>query len=305
MTLERTFSEQVGLLVALLPHVARQQCFALKGGTAINLFVRDMPRLSVDIDLVYLPLQDREASLAGIDAALQAMATDVARAVPGSNVRALMLPGTRFRVKLLVQRGEATVKVEVTPVLRGSLLPPEMRETTPKVRDAFGYAQTMVLAFDELYAGKLCAALDRQHPRDLFDTQLLLRNEGITAALKDMFLVYLLAHNRSMVELLNPRLQDIAPVYAAEFAGMTVEPVGLEALLETRNQLITTLNAALTDADKRFLLAVKKGDADWRGFAYPKAAELPAIKWKLFNLERMAAAKRKAAARKLESFLFE
>ncbi len=47
------FTEQVRLLVALLPRVAKQECFALKGGTAINMFLRDMPRLSVDIDLAY------------------------------------------------------------------------------------------------------------------------------------------------------------------------------------------------------------------------------------------------------------
>jgi hypothetical protein len=55
------FTEQVRLLVALLPSVAKQTCFALKGGTAINLFLRDMPRLSVDIDLTYLPVEDRPA----------------------------------------------------------------------------------------------------------------------------------------------------------------------------------------------------------------------------------------------------
>jgi hypothetical protein len=54
------FEAQVALLVRVLPHVATETCFALKGGTAINLFVRDLPRLSVDIDLVYLPIENRE-----------------------------------------------------------------------------------------------------------------------------------------------------------------------------------------------------------------------------------------------------
>ena len=61
------FSEQVKLLVHVLPHVTKEECFALKGGTAINLFIRDLPRLSVDIDLAYIPLQDREKSLIAID----------------------------------------------------------------------------------------------------------------------------------------------------------------------------------------------------------------------------------------------
>jgi len=304
MALDRTFSEQVRLLVNVLPQVARQACFALKGGTAINLFVRDMPRLSVDIDLAYLPVADRDTSLAGIDAALRAIAVDVERAVPGCSVQASLLNGTHYWFKLLVMRGGVAVKVEVTPVLRGSLMPPELREVTARVRDDFGYARMQVLAFNELYAGKLCAALDRQHPRDLYDTRLLLANEGITPALKSVFLVYLLAHNRPMVELLNPIMQDIAPDYAAEFSGMVVEPVSLDALIESRAQLVQQLNSALTDADKHFLLAVKKGDADWQAFAYPQARNLPAIQWKLHNLARMSDNKRQAAAAKLEAFLF-
>lgn len=304
MALAQTFSEQVGLLVSLLPIVARQKCFALKGGTAINLFVRDMPRLSVDIDLVYLPLEERNTSLAGIDKALRTIASDIERMVSGCRVHASILKGTRFHFKLLVVRGDAAVKVEVTPVLRGSLLTPELHEVSQSVRNGFGYARMQVLAFDELYAGKLCAALDRQHPRDLYDVHLLLANEGITPALKDVFLVYLLAHNRPIVELLNPTMQDIEPAYRAEFSGMVAEPVSLETLIESRTQLVQILNNTLTDADKRFLLAVKKGGADWTQFAYPQALHLPAIQWKLHNLERISDKKRQEAAEKLEAFLF-
>jgi hypothetical protein len=249
-------------------------------------------------------VEERETSLAGIDTALRAIAKDVERAVPGCRVQASVLNGTRYWFKLLVMQGEVAVKVEVTPVLRGSLSPPELREVTARVRDDFGYARMQLLAFNELYAGKLCAALDRQHPRDLYDVRLLLANEGITPALKDVFLVYLLAHNRPMVELLNPVMQDIEPAYMAEFSGMVAEPVDLDALLETRTRLIQDINTALTDADKRFLLSVKQGEVDWTGFAYPAAANLPAVRWKLHNLARMEEHKRQMAADKLEAFLF-
>ena len=60
---------QVNLLIRLLPFIAQEDCFALKGGTAINLFVRDLPRLSVDIDLVYLPIEERAQTMKRIDAA--------------------------------------------------------------------------------------------------------------------------------------------------------------------------------------------------------------------------------------------
>ena len=64
----------MALLVRLLPHVAKNEVFALKGGTAINLFYRDLPRLSVDLDLTYLPIKERTESLAEINEAMDCIA---------------------------------------------------------------------------------------------------------------------------------------------------------------------------------------------------------------------------------------
>ena len=179
-----------------------------------------------------------------------------------------------------------------------------MSEVNQRVRNAFGYARRQLLAFEDLYAGKLCAALDRQHPRDLFDVHQLLTNEGISRQLKNAFLVYLLGHNRPMVELLDPVMQDIEPAYRDEFEGMVLESVSLDELIETRSQLVQALRGMLTDLDKQFLLAVKQGHADWEKFTFPEAVRLPAIRWKLHNLDRMPEKKRREAARKLESVLF-
>ena len=77
MPFNETYQRQVSLLIKMLPCVATEDCFALKGGTAINLFIRDMPRLSVDIDLTYLPVSSREESLAAIDAAMKRIAQRV------------------------------------------------------------------------------------------------------------------------------------------------------------------------------------------------------------------------------------
>ena len=66
----RSVERQVALLVRVMPLVMEALDLALKGGTAINLFIRHPPRLSVDIDLTYLPFQDRVASLAGIEATM-------------------------------------------------------------------------------------------------------------------------------------------------------------------------------------------------------------------------------------------
>lgn len=298
------FSEQVRLLVDVLPTVAKQHCFALKGGTALNLFVRDLPRLSVDIDLAYLPLADREASLVGIDAALENIATDITRSVPATQVNASFVHGTDKRIKLLVVRNGVVVKIEVTPVLRGCVYESELREVAPKAQAEFGYAQMQLLSFEDLYAGKLCAALDRQHPRDLYDVRLLLSNEGISTRLKDAFIVYLLGHNRAMAELLTPNRKDIEAIYHAEFVGMTLEEVSIESLLETREAMIANIHRLLTEQDKQFLLAVKRGDADWHEFSLPEVERLPAIQWKLHNLSQMKADRRRGALAALEHALY-
>ncbi|WP_342349649.1 nucleotidyl transferase AbiEii/AbiGii toxin family protein [uncultured Nitrospira sp.] len=298
------FTEQVRLLVTLLPHVARQDCFALKGGTAINLFVRNLPRLSVDIDLAYLPVEDRETSLAAIDCALQAIAGDITRAIPRVKVYGKVLGGTAKWFKFVVDRDGVTVKIEVTPVIRGSVYSSQRREITSKAQAMFGYAQVQTLSFEDLYAGKLCAALDRQHPRDLFDVQLLLETEGITSRLKDAFLVYLLSHNRSMTELLAPRRKEIETVFQGEFSRMAIEPISQESLEATREELIAAVHRILTEEDRQFLLAVKRGDADWSQFPIADARRLPSVQWKLHNLSRMDPLKRQKALNALERALY-
>jgi hypothetical protein len=130
----------------------------------------------VDIDLVYVPIQDRETSLREIWSALARIAQAIRKSVPGSIVTENSnADGTR----LLIRLHTAQIKIEVTPVLRGTVYPVELRTVRPIVEERFGFAEIQVVTFADLYAGKLVAALDRQHPRDLFDGQLLLANEGI------------------------------------------------------------------------------------------------------------------------------
>lgn len=64
MPVDESYRRQVSLLIKIVPLVAKETVFALKGGTAINLFLRNMPRLSVDIDLTYLPVKDRASARA-------------------------------------------------------------------------------------------------------------------------------------------------------------------------------------------------------------------------------------------------
>src|ERR1035441_10280040 len=186
------YRRQVALLVRVLPHVAQETCFALKGGTAINLFIRNMPRLSVDIDLTYLPVEARPASLAAIDAALRRIAERVRVNIGGAQIFETQLEG--FVTKLLVRAQGVQIKIEVTPVIRGCVFEAEVRAVAAVVEDTYGFAEMQLVSFADLYAGKAVAALDRQHPRDLFDARDLLANEGIDEALRGAFIAYMLSH---------------------------------------------------------------------------------------------------------------
>lgn len=295
------FFAQADLLVQVLPFVHAESVFALKGGTAINFFVRNFPRLSVDIDLVYLPVEDRTTSLRGIDAALQRIAAKIRRAMPGVQVREQKLPGDNRLIKLTVRAASgAEVKIEPNTVLRGCLFPTSERTLTAKAVEVFGRSATMrIVALPDLYGGKLCAALDRQHPRDLFDIHGLFQNEGLTDDVRRAFIVYLSSHVRPILELLRPHRKDLKQVYADQFAGMPLAPVALSVLEETREQLIERLNADMTLAEREFLLSLKRLEPKWDLLGLPGIERLPGPQWKLYNLRKMDPAKRQVAEGKL------
>lgn len=302
---DSVFFPQADLLVQALPFVHAEACFALKGGTAINFFVRDFPRLSVDIDLVYLPVEDRAATLRGIDAALQRVAAAVRRALPGVQVREQRPLGAKGVVKLALRaRGGAEVVIEPNTVLRGTLHPTVDRTLAPKAVALFGRSATMrVVSLPDLYGGKLCAALDRQHPRDLFDVHGLLEAEGLTDEIRRAFVVFLASHDRPMGELLTPNLKDLGQVYADQFSGMTNDPVSLAVLEETRTRLIARINAELTGPERKFLLSLKRREPQWDLLGLPGVERLPGPQWKLYNLRKMKPEKHAEAVARLKEKL--
>ncbi|MGD9924791.1 MAG: nucleotidyl transferase AbiEii/AbiGii toxin family protein [Pseudorhodoplanes sp.] len=276
--------------------------FALKGGTAINLFIRDLPRLSVDIDLVYLPMDDRDEALRKIADALSRIADAIAQAMPGTEiVRSYQDQADALR--LFVSQGDDRIKIELSPVLRGSVFPEEMREVSAAVEEQFGYVEMPLLSIPDLYAGKLCAALDRQHPRDLFDVKLLFENEGLSIDLIKTFIVYLISHNRTMAELLRPTRKDIAGIYEGEFLRMSQIEVSLDDLLAVRERLIADINKALTDDQREFLLSFKAREPKWELLGLDGVDRLPAVRWKLRNLERMPEQRHRRAYENLERVL--
>lgn len=292
------YYRQVELVIRVLPLVARQSHFALKGGTAINLFIRDLPRLSVDIDLTYLPLDTREIAIPAMEDALKRIADTIKRIIPGASVNAIT-----GHQKLQVSANGVQVKIEVSPVLRGTVLPPVKMEASDSVTEQFGYVETQVLMQEELYAGKLVAALDRQHPRDLFDVKVLLENEGISSRLMDLFVVYVASSNRPMSELLQPNLIPLQSVFENQFRGMSQQSITIKELEATRLMMLEQITELITDDQKAFLISFKKGTPDWDALAYPQIKQLPAIRWKLQNILRLSASNRENAVRKLKATL--
>jgi predicted nucleotidyltransferase component of viral defense system len=278
------YFKQAELLVRVLPNIARETCFALKGGTAINLFVRNLPRLSVDIDLVYLPIEDRTTSLTDIDNALNRIADSLEFSSPAYEV-IRQIEGRSKR--LLVRNTETQIKIELSPVLRGSVFPPLMMTVSEYVEESFGFAEIQVLSLPDLYGGKICAALDRQHPRDLFDVKLLLENEGINRQIMIAFLIYLISHNRPIRELVSPKLKDLTGIYTKHFQGMSESPVRVEELASARDSMIKTIHKEMTRKDKEFLLSFKSGVPNWSLIDLEGIERLPAVQWKLVNIRQM------------------
>jgi predicted nucleotidyltransferase component of viral defense system len=296
------YYRQVQFLIQLLPLVGEESCFALKGGTAINLFVRDLPRLSVDIDLVYLPTHDRAQALEAITAALTRMAQQIQAVFPDAHITETFLDKVDA-LRLIIAHKGVQIKIELSPVLRGTVYEPVIMSVTESVEAQFGYAEMAVVSLADLYAGKLCAALDRQHPRDLYDVKLLLENEGITEDIRKAFLVYLISHPRPISELLNPVLKELQPIYEGEFVAMTQQPVALEVLVETRAAMIRLLNSTITEAEKLFLLSFKNKQPDWSLLGLDGVNNLPAVRWKLINLHKIPDEKHQQALQQLKVVL--
>lgn len=295
------YFHQVQLLIRILPLIAKEKCFALKGGTAINLFVRDMPRLSVDIDLVYMPIDDRETAIKNVKAALNRIAEDTKATLPNS--KTLATYNNSDALRLIVEQKGVKIKIELSPVLRSSVFPTVEMEVKAQVEEKFGYAAISVLALPDLYAGKICAALDRQHPRDLFDIKLLLENEGFGNDLRKTFLVYLISHNRPISELIAPSRVDIRSIFQGEFLQMTQTPITVEQLEDIRERLIESIHRGLTNEEKQFLLSFKAKKPDWSLLGLEGIDKLPAVKWKMLNLERMPKDKHEKALQTLKEIL--
>jgi predicted nucleotidyltransferase component of viral defense system len=301
----QVYLDTARLLIQVAPLVFADNVFALKGGTAINLFVRDMPRLSVDLDLVFADHRPvRGDALASINEAIRSAVDRLKKRGFQTHSATVADAG---ETKLFVRRDKLEVKIEVNFVLRGTVHPVRSASLTSRAKEALlADLELPVVSLEDLYGGKLVAALDRQQPRDLFDVMQLFLHEGITPGIRRSFVAYLACHNRPIHEVLSPTLRDISGEYDNTFRGMTANPVELEALLSARDRMVTELQASLDAREREFLLSLTCAEPNWTLLGIEHLEQLPGVRWKLANLQRLAMTnpkKFKAQARELEKLL--
>lgn len=284
--IDQAYIDTVRLLLRVVPDIFRNEIFAMKGGTAINLFVQDMPRLSVDIDVVYVPRDpSREEALRAISDEISSIQQRLEKL--GLSVRLNKL-NSDSETKLFIEDDRSQVKVEVNVVFRGTIFPVEIRSLTAKTAQMFSTTvDAPVLAEAELYGSKIVAALDRQHPRDLFDVLKLYEQGDLTPDILEAVVIYLAGHNRPTHEVLFGTDKDISTSYANSFVGMTFEKSpSLEILLDVRAKLRADVTQRITEKHRDFLIGLAEANPDWPLLDCEHAESLPGLRWKLINLKK-------------------
>lgn len=291
------YARKVEILLRMIPLVTEEGVFAVHGGSAINLFVRNLPRYSVDIDLTYIPLEDRTSSLAHINEHLSNIAAKAQKAFRGMHI----VPKPDI-CKLLCEYQGRQIKIEVNQTKRGIIGGNVVRmPVCDKAQEEFGlYCETDIVPLTQLYGGKIAAALSRQHPRDLFDVKYM---EYPIEMTREGLLFCLLGSDRPIRESFAPSLIDQRDALANQFEGMTDTPFIYEEFEQTRGKLIVDVNALMTQDDKAFLLSFESAEPDWNKFEFGYFQDYPSVKWKLQNLLRLSSTnpdKMKSEVKKLE-----
>lgn len=277
--MNNAYKRQVKLLLTVLPEIAKEDCFAMHGGTAINLFLQDMPRLSVDIDLTFVEIAERPETLDAINAALLRIKECIEKL--SASMRVEHKPKV---CKLQISQQGVQIKVEVNMVGRGLLGPATQKTLCSSAQEEYEvFCAIPIVPLGQLYGGKLCAALDREHPRDLFDTKLLLEGIGFTDEIKRGFIFALISSNRPTHEMLEPNLLDQQTAFENQFEGMSDLTFSYDDYEATRDILIDTIRRNLNKSDKQFLLNFNRPQPDWSVYDYQR---FPSVKWKLFNLAK-------------------
>ena len=296
------YKKQVALLIRIMPLVYKIKDFAVHGGTAINLFHKNMPRYSVDIDVTYIPIQEREESLKMINAHLIELKKMIEKSMPG--IRITHKPNVW---KLLCVMDGATVKIEVNAIKRGLVGATEDKNLCNKAQTEFNMScKARIVSFSQLYGGKISAALSRQHPRDIFDCKYMPIDSFDDV--KDGLIFCLLGSDKPILESLQPNPIDQQDALENQFKGMTDIPFTYEDYKTTRLELINKVNNSLDKDNKTFLLSFEQGEPEWDKCGAGDLSGYPSVKWKLQNIRNLKEInpdKFDAGIDKLRKFLFK
>jgi predicted nucleotidyltransferase component of viral defense system len=272
------YKQQVELLIKILPLVYQIKDFAVHGGTAINLFHKNMPRYSVDIDLTYIPLKSRDESLNEITAHLLKLKELIEKTIPDITV----IPKLSVW-KLLCIKGGTQVKIEVNGTKRGILGEVEEKMLCEKARQDFNMTcRARIVPFAQLYGGKIAAALSRQHPRDLFDCKFM--EIQSLDEIKDGIMLCLLGSDKPIIESLQPNPVNQLETLENQFDGMSDIPFTYNDFEETRKNLIERVKKMLTADDKEFLISFEAGNPNWKKCCAGDLSIFPSVQWKSLNI---------------------
>ena len=300
--MNRMYRQQVELLLRIIPTLEEVDSFAIHGGTAINLYILDLPRYSVDIDVTYTPIKPRDESFADIHKNLSIIKEKVKTVVPDIVI-------TEKPNKIYCTRKGVMVKIEVSGTKRGLIDAASVRPLCNAAQNEFETAnKARIVSLSQLYGGKITAALDRQHPRDLFDVKLMFDFITNFDQVKRGFLYGLLGGDRPIIESLQPNRVDHQETLVKQFAGMTKIPFSYNDYEETREKLIDFINSNLSLQDKEFLIAFEAGEELSRYTEYQEYLRFPSVRWKMQNigkLKKINPAKLRKGVEKLEGFLLQ
>ena len=279
--MEEQYRKQIGLLLQTLPVLNEFRDLVLHGGTAINLFETNMPRLSIDVDLTWTHPASRSEDLNRIHNTLKVIRIMLLEKIPGIKVaHTVEVPN-----KLICSRDGIKVKIEVNTINRGALFPTRTLQLCEKAQEDYDvFTEMHVVSYGQLYGGKVVAALDRQHPRDLFDIYQFMKYKVMNEEIKKSIVFFLLCSSRPINELLRPQWIDQAEVLANQFSGMTRVPFNYEDFKSTREKLLALVSKALDQQARDFLLKFHNEEVDEQ---FLKVKHFPAIQWKLNNLQNL------------------
>ena len=278
------FYAQARLAAEILPYVTHPDVFVLKGGTHINLFCRDLPRLSVDIDLVFTGPggSSDKATKEILRTHMKALKARLSDVKPGGYKSTLRADA---KAKVTVKRDGIRVKTEASPIGVGTYYRPVQLHPQPRAQEILGIREPVWgVTEEEAYAGKMCAALYRQMPRDIFDIMMLYEHGGISDDLFKTFAVYVACNSAHPRKLLCPAAKLLNAAHTMTFAGMSEVEVPVSHLIHVRNQLLADVRKRMDRSLVNMLLSLHDAEPDFGLIDRPSAERMHAIQRKVQNL---------------------